>query len=67
MKVTDARDVTREEIPYPAGTVPPTHTVEKKLRDYDVELQPLIIHSDITGFTIQAQIKSMGRAPVTSQ
>lgn len=67
LKAIDARDVTREEIPYPAGTVPPTHTVEKKLRDYDVEPQPLIIHGDITGLTIPAQIKSTARAPVTSQ
>ncbi len=66
-KVTGARDVTREEIPYPAGTVPPTHTVEKKLRDYDVEPQPLSIHSDATGLTIQAQVKSTARPPVTSQ
>ncbi|HEX3967258.1 MAG TPA: carboxypeptidase-like regulatory domain-containing protein [Edaphobacter sp.] len=67
LKVTSARDVTREEIPYPAGTVPPTHTVEKKLRDYDVEPQPLSIHSDITGIAIPAQIKSAARSPVTSQ
>jgi hypothetical protein len=66
-KVTSARDVTREEIPYPAGTVPPTHTVEKKLRDYDVEPQPLSIHSDVTGITIPAQVKSTGHARVTSQ
>jgi hypothetical protein len=67
LKVTDARDVTREEVPYPAGTVPPTHTVEKKLRDYDAQPQPIIIHSDITGLTIPAQTKSAGHAPVTSQ
>jgi hypothetical protein len=67
LKAIDARDVTREEIPYPASTVPPTHTVEKKLRDYDVEPEPLIIHGDITGLTIPAQIKSTARAPVTSQ
>ena len=67
LKVTNARDVTREEIPYPAGTVPPTHTVEKKLRDYDVEPQPLSIHSDITGLTVPAQTKSVGHAPATSQ
>jgi hypothetical protein len=66
-KVTDARDVTREEVPYPAGTTPPPHTVEKKLRDYDVQPQPIVIHSDMTGFTIPAQIKSTDRAPVTSQ
>jgi hypothetical protein len=67
LKVTVARDVTREEVSYPAGTVPPTYTVEKKLRDYDVEPQPLIVHGDITGLTIPAQIKSTGHAPVTSQ
>ena len=67
LKVTSARDVTREEIPYPAGTVPPTHTVEKKLRDYDVEPQPFSIHSDITGITIPAQVKAPSHTPVTSQ
>lgn len=67
LKVTSARDVTREEIPYPAGTVPPTHTVEKKLRDYDVQPQPLIIQNDITGLTVPAQPKSVGHAPATSQ
>jgi hypothetical protein len=66
LKVTGAREVTREEVSYPAGTVPPTHTVEKKLRDYDVQPQPLMIQSDITGFTIPAQIKSPGHVPVTS-
>jgi hypothetical protein len=67
LEVTDARDVTREEIPYPAGTIPPTHTVEKKLRDYEAQPQPLIIHSDITGLTIPAQAKAAGHGPVTSQ
>jgi hypothetical protein len=67
LEVTDAREVTREEIPYPAGTIPPTHTVEKKLRDYEAQPQPLIIHSDTTGLTIPAQTKSAVHAPVTSQ
>jgi hypothetical protein len=67
LKVANASDVTREEIPYPAGTIPPTHTVEKKIRDYEAQPQPLIIHSDVTGLTIPAQAKSAGSPPAKSQ
>lgn len=67
LKVTGAREVTREEVAYPPGTVPPTHTVEKKLRDYDAQSQAIIIHGDMMGVTISAQPRPAGNAPVKTQ
>ena len=58
LKVTDARDVSREEVPYPPGTFPPFHIVEKKIREYDPQQQPLIINGDMSGVTAQIQSTS---------
>jgi hypothetical protein len=58
LKVTDARDVSREEVPYPPGTFPPFHIEEKKIREYDPQQQPLIINGDMSGVTAQVQPKS---------
>jgi hypothetical protein len=58
LKITDARDVSREEIPYPPGTFPPFHIVEKKIREYDPQEQPIIINGDMSGVTAQVQPKS---------
>jgi hypothetical protein len=63
LKVTDAHDVTREEVPYDPGTIPPSHTVEKNIRDYSPQSQPIIINGDMTGVTIQVLPKSTGSAP----
>jgi hypothetical protein len=63
LKVTDAHDVTREEVPYDPGTIPPSHTVEKNIRDYGPQSQPIIINGDMTGVTIQVLPKSTGSAP----
>ena len=52
VKVTNAEQVDREEVPSPRGVFPPTHTLEKKIRDYGVAEQPLTIQSDMTGVTL---------------
>jgi len=52
LKIVDPRDVTREEVPYPSGTIPPTHTEEKTIRSFGNAEQPLVLHTDITGLTI---------------
>jgi hypothetical protein len=49
IKVTNARAVTREEIANPQGSWLPTHTVEKKLRDYGGMEQPITLQTDMTG------------------
>lgn len=58
IKVTNAREVTREEVPYPRGTVPPTHMVEKKIRDYGPMEQPIVIQSDMTGLNLTVPEKT---------
>jgi hypothetical protein len=67
LRATGARDVTREEVAYPPGTMPPTHTEEKKIRDYDAQPQPIVIHSDATGVILLAQPRPAGSAPVKAQ
>ncbi|WP_158793514.1 hypothetical protein [Granulicella sp. L60] len=64
LKITDARDVSREEVPYPPGSFPPFHIVEKKIREYDPQQQPIIINADLSGVTAQVQPKpSAGPSP----
>jgi hypothetical protein len=53
LKVTNARDVSREEIPNgPPGTVPPTHTKETTIKTYGSEQQPIVIAGDMSGVLI---------------
>lgn len=66
LKVTDARDVTRTEIPtcpdLKSGCMPPTHTEEKTVRSFGPADQPLILHSDITGLTVAVPPKPANSA-----
>jgi hypothetical protein len=43
--------------------MPPSHTVEKNIRDYSPQTQPIIINGDMTGVTVQVVPKSTGSAP----
>ena len=52
LKVSDAREVTRTEVPYPPGSAPPTHTEEKTLRSYGEATAPLVVTGDVSGMTI---------------
>ena len=52
LRVTQAREVIREVIPYPKGTMPPTHTEEKTIKTYAEITQPLIMNGDQTGLSI---------------
>lgn len=52
VKVANAEQVDREEVPSPRGVFPPTHTVEKKIRDYGDAEQPLTVQNDMTGVTL---------------
>ena len=55
--VTAAKDVTRQEVPYPPGTMPPTHTEEKTVREYQDERQPLVIAGEMTGVVATVKAK----------
>lgn len=59
LKVTDARDVTREEISNgPAGTVPPTHTKETTIKSYGEQQQPIVIVGDMSGILVPVPEKA---------
>jgi hypothetical protein len=52
LKVTNARDVTREEIPNRPGSLPPTHTEETTIRTYGPQQQPIVITGDMSGVLV---------------
>ena len=66
LKITEARDVTRTEIPNCPQCMPPSHTEEKTLRTFGNAQQPLLLHSDITALTIAVPPKPAGSATPTS-
>jgi hypothetical protein len=52
IKVTDAADVTREEISNGAGTYPPFHTKETVVRKFGTVEQPLTVAGDVSGVNL---------------
>jgi hypothetical protein len=58
LKVTNARDVIREEAPTCPGCLPSTRTVEKTVRSFGDAEQSIVIHTDITGVTIAVPAKA---------
>jgi hypothetical protein len=60
ISVTNAKTVTREEIANPRGSIPPTHIVEKKIRDYGDMEQPITLQTDMTGVMLAVPDKSTG-------
>jgi len=66
LKVTNARDVTRTEVPtcpdIKSGCMPPTHTEEKTVRTFGPAEQPLVLHSDLTGLTVAVPPKPANSA-----
>jgi hypothetical protein len=63
LKVTDARDVTREEISNgPAGTMPPTHTKETTIKNYGEQQQPIVIVGDMSNILVPVPEKAAQKA-----
>ncbi len=58
LSITNAREVTRFEVPTCPQCVPPTHTEEKTLRSFGDADQPLVIHSDVNGLLVSVPPKS---------
>lgn len=52
LKVTNAREVSRTQVPICDRCMPPTGTEEKTLRTFGDTQQPLVIQNDITGLTV---------------
>ena len=65
LKVTEARDVTREKIPNCAQGMPPSHTEEKTVRSFGDAEQPLLLQTDITGLSVAVPPKPVSK-PSTS-
>jgi hypothetical protein len=61
LRVDTAADVTYEDVPYPPGTLPPTHEETHTIHAYGVADQPLIVHDDIPNLTISVPDKSTQR------
>ena len=59
LKVTDARDVTREEISNGLpGAIPPTHTKETTIKNYGEQQQPIVIVGDMSDVLIPVPEKA---------
>ena len=67
LKVTNPRDVTREEIPTCPQCMPPSHTQEKTLRTFGNAEQPLVLHTDITGLTVAVPPRPESAATAPAQ
>jgi hypothetical protein len=58
LRVSGAADVTYEDVPYPPGTMPPTHEEAHTLRSYGSLDESLNVHDDIPILTISVPDKS---------
>jgi hypothetical protein len=63
LRVYSAADVTYEDVPYPPGTMPPTHEVTHTIHDYGNADQPINIHDDAPTVVISVPEKSAASAP----
>jgi hypothetical protein len=63
LRVDNAADVTYEDVPYPAGTMPPTHEVTHLVHAYGDADQPLNIHDDAPTVVLSVPEKSAASAP----
>jgi hypothetical protein len=63
LRVYNAADVTYEDVPYPPGTMPPTHEVTHTIHAYGHADQPLNIHDDAPTVVISVPEKSAASAP----
>lgn len=58
LKVSNARAVSREEIPNPPGSTPPSHTKETTIRSYGEAEQPILVQNDISSVIVSVPDKS---------
>jgi hypothetical protein len=58
LRVSNAADVTYEDVPYPPGTMPPTHEIAHMLRSYGTLDQPLNVHDDIPNLVLSVPDKT---------
>lgn len=62
LHVSEAADVTYEDIPYPPGTMPPTHEETHILHAYGTADQPLNVHDDAPSVVLSIPEKSAAPA-----
>jgi hypothetical protein len=62
LHVDNASDVTYQEVPYPPGTMPPTHEEAHTLHWYGTLDQPLTVHDDTPGLSISVPEKGAAAA-----
>ena len=60
VKVTNAADVTREEVSNGPGSMPPTHTEAKTVRSFGDASQPLKVVSDVSGLVVSVPTAAAG-------
>jgi hypothetical protein len=58
LHIDDTADVTYEDVPFPPGTMPPSHEETHVLRIYGTLDQQLTVHDDIPGLTISVPDKT---------
>ena len=58
LHVDGTADVTYEDVPYPPGTMPPTHEVVQTIHTYGPLDQPLNVHDDIPALTLSVPDKN---------
>lgn len=63
LRVSDAADVTYEDVPYPPGTLPATHEETHVLHAYGTMDQPLNVHDDAAAVVLSVPEKSATSAP----
>lgn len=57
LKVSNAREISKEEIPYAPGTFPPTHTKVTTLQTYGDAQQPILVQNDVTSVVVPVPAK----------
>jgi hypothetical protein len=63
LHVDSAADITYEDLPYPPGTMPPTHEVAHTLRTYGTLDQPLNVHDDLPSLVLSIPDKTAQQPP----
>jgi hypothetical protein len=58
LHIDETADVTYEDVPFPPGTMPPTHEETHVLRTYGTLDHQLTVHDDIPGLTISVPDKT---------
>jgi hypothetical protein len=67
LKVTEARDVSREEVMYPPGTMPPSFTKETTVREYTESQQPISVKGEMSGVAAIVKAKDVKLTTSASQ